>query len=69
MKNIYCECPEVGKLGCDPSWYDPITELSFTNHEPNECKCTNDIKTYIRNGKTLNLCSICNMWGDKLVVQ
>lgn len=69
MKNIYCECPEVGRLGCDSSWYNEETELPFVNHEPHNCKCTNDIKMYNRKGRTLYLCSICNLTGDVEVIQ
>lgn len=64
--NIYCECPHVGEQGCPDEYYDEVTELPFTSHAPNECKCTNNIRAYSRNGKILNLCSICNLPGDVL---
>ena len=68
MKNLFCECPHIGEQGAPDSWYDEETELPFTYHAPNECKCVNDIRTYNRNGKVLNLCSICNLPGDVQVM-
>lgn len=62
-----CECPNEGELGCPESWYDAVTELPYVNHKPHECKCINDIRGYMRNGKQLMLCSICNMPSDVMV--
>lgn len=61
---LKCECPEIGELGCFPSWYDPVTELPFVNHEPKQCLCTNQIKLYRRKTTFLHLCSICCLIGD-----
>lgn len=62
---IKCECPETGVLrfGME-SLYDEETELPFVKHEPNQCKCTNNLKQYIRKGKKLWLCSCCCLSGD-----
>jgi hypothetical protein len=62
-----CECPNEGALGCPASWYNPVTELPYVNHQPNECRCTNDIRLYKRDGKLLHLCSICSLLGDEPV--
>lgn len=55
-----CECDRTGKL--QAGWedtYDPIKELPFVNHQPHECRCTNELNEYIRNGKKVILCSCC----------
>jgi hypothetical protein len=60
-----CECMETAKLPKDMElWYDEKTELPFVNHNPDECKCTNKLKQYIRNGKKVWLCSCCSSWQD-----
>jgi len=67
-KNIKCECDEIGKLKSGmESLYNKENELPFVNHKPNECKCTNDLKQYIRNGKKLWLCSCCCLSSDEEV--
>ena len=63
MKEI-CECNQKGIL--QPrmkNWYSE-EELPFVNHEPGECKCTNELKQYIRNGKKVWLCSNCKLISD-----
>lgn len=65
--NKYCECPEIGELGCSILQYDAETEAPYVNHKPNECKCTNDLQLYNRKGKNIYLCSICNLPGDILI--
>lgn len=57
-----CECNNVGKLfpGYE-NMYDPKKELPFVNHTPGECKCTNELKQYWKNGKKVWLCSCCVM--------
>lgn len=63
-------CPERGVLGEGMAdQYDPVTELPFTNHEPHQCRCTNDLKLYKRKGRLMMFCSICWMPGDKEVLQ
>jgi len=60
-----CECDEEGVLKLETSsMYDKEKELPFVNHKPNECKCTNDLKQYIRNGKKVWLCSCCCLSSD-----
>lgn len=64
--NTKCQCPEEGRL--DPSikhLYHKKTELPFVVHEPYQCKCTNNIKLFERQGKKLFLCSICCLSEDK----
>ena len=63
-----CECMEEGilKEGM-ASWYDEETELPFVNHKPGECKCTNELKQYWRDGKKIWLCSCCCVFADKEV--
>jgi len=57
-----CECNRTGVLfkGWEDT-YDKETELPFVNHKPNECKCTNNLKQYWKNGKKVWLCSCCVM--------
>ena len=62
-----CECPFKGNA---PSYMEDFyseEEKIGMNHKPNECKCTNDLKQYIRNGKKIWLCSCCCLFGDKEV--
>ena len=68
MQNKRCECNETGVLhDGTANMYDKVTELPFVAHEPNECKCTNELKQYIRDGKKLWLCSCCCLSTDKLI--
>ena len=60
-----CECPERGVLSLFADWYDPETELPYVDHEPGECKCTNELKKYKRDGKVLWLCSCCCLNSDE----
>lgn len=62
---IRCECELKGVLYPQMiSFYDPTTELPYVKHKPNKCKCTNELKRYIRNGKIVWLCSCCKLLGD-----
>ena len=61
-----CECDGEGVL--DPEmedWYDSEKELPYVKHKPNECKCVNKLKYYIRKGKKILLCSCCCLSSDK----
>ena len=59
---VKCECKETGTLRPDMAYmYDSETELPFVNHKPGECKCTNDLKQYHKDGKKVWLCSCCVM--------
>ena len=62
-----CECKEKGILKPGmASWYLE-EELPYVNHEPNECKCMNDLKRYWKNGQKIWLCSNCVMGKMKIV--
>jgi len=67
MKNK-CECNLIGtlQLGWE-SQYHSTKELPFVNHEPNKCKCRNELKQYYRKGKKLWLCSCCCQSSDEQV--
>lgn len=68
MEAVRCECPSEGVLYPEgESLYNPVTELPFVKHEPGECRCTNDLKPYLRDGKRIILCSCCWLLGDKEV--
>lgn len=68
MNSQKCECDHTGILNPGmASWYDPVTELPFVKHEPDKCKCTNNIRLYVRKGKKVWLCSCCFLTSDKLV--
>lgn len=63
-----CQCQNLGwrnfKLD---KLYDSVTENPYRNHEPGECKCTNNIRKFNRDGKEIYLCSICYLPSDTLV--
>ena len=62
-----CECQNVGRLmPMMASQYDPDTELPFVNHKAGECKCTNELKKYKKNGKIVHLCSCCVMGEEEV---
>ena len=64
-----CECDTIGVLKSSmESLYDKEKELPFVKHEPNKCKCVNDLKQYIRNGKKVWLCSCCGLSSDTLII-
>lgn len=48
------------------SLYDPIKELPYVDHEPGKCKCTNNIRLYLRNGKKVFLCSNCVLGEEEV---
>ena len=55
-----CECKHEGKLLPGMAGqYDTEKELPFVAHKPGECKCTNELKEYNRDGETITLCSCC----------
>jgi hypothetical protein len=58
-----CECPRGQVQKGWEGLYNDEEKLGM-NHEPNKCKCKNDLKEYIRNGKKIWLCSCC-MFDDK----
>jgi hypothetical protein len=58
MKKCECNCRARLVSGWEDT-YDPELELPFVNHEPGECKCTNELKEYEREGKKVWLCSNC----------
>ena len=65
-----CECPELSER--DPvldGLYDPVTEEPFRKHAPGECRCTNDLALYDRNGKQMWLCSMCCLPEDRRIEQ
>lgn len=62
----HCECDDEGVLMLGMGmFYNPDTELPFVKHEPHQCKCTNDLKLFRRNGKVVTLCSCCNLTTDE----
>ena len=64
--DIRCECNMDSTLSPSEAYkYDEDTELPFVNHKPNECKCRNDLRQYIRDGKKIWLCSCCCLFGDE----
>ncbi len=63
-----CGCPSKGVMYPGQELeYNLITERPYVNHEPGECKCTNDLALYEREGKKLWLCSCCWLSGDKRI--
>jgi len=65
MSNKYCQCPHIGEVEEERLHeYDAVTERPFVNHEPGQCKCTNQLMLYRRGKENLMLCSICCILGD-----
>ena len=60
-----CECP-YESTATEKRMYSP-EEYSGMRHKPNECKGTNDVKLFDRNGKKMYLCSCCELFGDKVI--
>ena len=68
MDTPKCECDQEGQANpMIAHLYDPDTELPFVRHQPGECRCTNDLKQYERDGKVMWLCRCCWLPDDKLV--
>ena len=65
MENIKCQCPIKGSVPPEIEYMYSEEEKIGMNHEPNECKCTNNIKKYKRGDKELYLCSCCVIEGDE----
>lgn len=59
-----CQCNFIGRRTVPAYWYDEELELPFTEHEPGECKCANEIRAFTRNGARIMLCSICCLSTD-----
>lgn len=63
-----CECPYDEVISKDREClYSDEEKKNGLNHKANECKCTNDLKQYIRHGKAIWLCSKCHTFGDEEV--
>lgn len=57
---LVCQCPEEGSVPEDRlNEYEAEKERPYVNHKPGECKCTNELTLWRRDGKELWLCSIC----------
>lgn len=65
MSKIKCECDVKSFVPPEREHNYSDEEKLGMNHEPNECKGTNKIKLYKRNGKKIYLCSCCNSFEDK----
>ena len=61
-----CGCKNKGELKIGIESLYSKEELPFVNHEPNECKCTNELRKYKKEGKEVWLCSNCVM-GENLI--
>ena len=59
-----CECPYDEHISKDRERFYSDKELKDKNHKAFNCKCTNDLKYYIRDGKRICLCSKCVIFGD-----
>jgi hypothetical protein len=66
---LRCECHGNGGPPSD-IWhlYDPIKELPFVFHKPDECKCLNDLRLYKVLDKELFLCSVCWTGQEEVVI-
>lgn len=65
MEAPRCQCDDLGRVDAAfANWYDPVNELPFANHEPEKCRCVNDLAQYQRGEEVLWLCSCCHQSGD-----
>ena len=62
-----CECPYDEVISEAREWQYSDEELEDKNHKAFDCRCTNNLKYYLRDGKEICLCSKCCMPGDKEV--
>ena len=61
-----CECPYDETITEDREHlYSDEEKKGGLNHKAGECKCTNDLKQYIRHDKKIWLCSRCVQFFDK----
>lgn len=61
-----CECPETSKVDAETlALLYSREERKGANHEPNACRGTVRLQKYARGGRTLWLCSCCNLPGDR----
>jgi len=66
VDRMKCECPYDGMISKERKRYYSVEEKrEGINHNAFECKCTNDLKYYIRAGEKICLCSKCVLPGDK----
>lgn len=64
----HCECDEDSSNNPNPpELYEAETERPYYKHLPGECGCTIGLKSYMRRGKLVTLCSCCNLTTDILV--
>ena len=62
-----CQCKNKGKLLPHMAdWYDKEKERPFVNHKPNECRGTNELTKYYKDGKKIWLCSCCVIGENKV---
>jgi len=47
--------------------YNIVDEWPYVNHQPGECKCTNGLSQYRRDGRTMWLCTNCTVPSDEPV--
>ena len=59
-----CQCPLLGKVESEREYQYTKEEKAGMNHAPGKCKGTYHMRKYKRNGKELNLCSCCYIFGD-----
>ncbi len=66
-----CECQDASPPArfWERYIYDKKKELPFVEHKPNECKCSNDLRQFWRNGKKVWLCSNCQRGEEELKKQ
>lgn len=65
-----CQCQYRGVVVSElDSFYDPVTEAPFRAHEPGECRCTNNLHLFLRDGRPTMLCSNCTINTDKELSQ
>lgn len=56
-----CQCDLDSSNNPNPAKMYSEKEKIGMYHKPNECKCTNGLKKYLRKGKKIWLCSCCNL--------
>jgi len=59
-----CECGEDSRSNPNPRGMYLEQEYKAMKHAPGECPGDYGVKTYLRGGIPINLCSCCNLTTD-----
>lgn len=63
-----CECKGKSRVPKSREYMYSENEKIGMNHEPDKCKCTNNLRQYWRNGRKIWLCSCCVIFDKPVKV-